>query len=239
MRVGVCGFCKSQKDIFGKMELLEVQKTFYKPPLTQTVERWRRMAPSEFEFTVKAWQVITHPASSPTYRKARITLGNKENYGFFQPKREVFSAFDRIASIAELLKAKIIVFQTPAAFKPSRTNIENLKDFFSSIRRDFTFVWESRGDWNPDTIKEICKELKLIDGTDPFRRTPVTGPLYFRLHGSPPGRRMYTYTYTNADLKRLHTFCRNDTYVLFNNVTMYQDALRFSTLTRKSGAAEI
>ncbi|MHC1610664.1 MAG: DUF72 domain-containing protein [Candidatus Methanospirareceae archaeon] len=35
-------------------------------------ERWRLRAPKEFEFTVKAWQLITHEPTSPTYRKARL-----------------------------------------------------------------------------------------------------------------------------------------------------------------------
>jgi Uncharacterized conserved protein len=53
--------------------------------------------------------------------------------------------------------------------------------------------------------------------------------VYFRLHGSPPGKRMYRYTYTEEDLKRLHEKCMDFSQicVLFNNYTMYEDALRF------------
>jgi uncharacterized protein YecE (DUF72 family) len=32
------------------------------------------MAPKEFEFTIKACQLITHDPKSPTYRKAGITI---------------------------------------------------------------------------------------------------------------------------------------------------------------------
>ncbi len=233
MNVGVCGFCKSQKEIFSQMKLLEVQKTFYNPPLEKTAKRWRRKAPSDFEFTVKAWQVITHPASSPTYRKVTTTLGKKEHYGFFQPEKEVFAAFEKTVSIARLLKSRIIVFQTPAMFKPRNKNIRNMKEFFQSVTKKFTYVWESRGLWNPDTLKEICTELNLIDGTDPFKRLPVTEPVYFRLHGSPPAKRMYTYTYTGKDLEHLYSLCKSNTYVLFNNITMFQDALRFKLLLSK------
>jgi uncharacterized protein YecE (DUF72 family) len=40
---------------------------------------------------------------------------------------------------------------------------------------------------------------------------------------------MYYYTYTEEDLKRLHEKCMgfSQAYVLFNNYTMYEDALRF------------
>ncbi len=49
--------------------------------------------------------------------------------------------------------------------------------------------------------------------------------------GSPPGKRMYRYTYTEDDLKELYEKCLNmnfsEVYVLFNNDTMYEDTLRF------------
>jgi len=232
IKPGICGFCKSQKEIFEKIRLLEVQKTFYNPPLEKTVEKWRKRAPEDFEFTVKAWQVITHPASSPTYKKLTRALKNKENCGFFQPTKEVFDAFDTIVTISRLLKARIIVFQTPARFKPTGENIRNMEEFFSSVNREFVYVWESRGDWNPTVIKGICEELNLVDGCDPFKRAPVTEQLYFRLHGSPPGKHMYSYTYTDEDLKRLYSFCGDKTYVLFNNITMYENALQFQKLIK-------
>lgn len=207
--------------------------------MVKTAEKWRREAPRDFEFTVKAWQLITHPASSPTYRKVKIS-GKKENYGFFKHTREVFEAYEMTVSIAMALKAAIIVFQTPPQFKEDKGNIQNMRNFFTSLSSEFLYVWESRGNWNPDTLKKLCEELNLIDGTDPFKRESVTERQYFRLHGSPPGKTMYSYTYTDEDLTNLHSFCRNDAYVLFNNVTMSEDALRFMTLSIwGSGAAEI
>ena len=45
--------------------LTEVQQTFYQPPRVQTLAAWRREAPREFEFSLKAWQLITpHAAQS-------------------------------------------------------------------------------------------------------------------------------------------------------------------------------
>ena len=230
IKVGVCGFCTSQQEIFEKYRLLEVQKTFYKPPREKTAQKWREKAPDTFEFTVKAWQIITHPASSPTYKRVSI-MGEKDNFGFFRPTKEVFNAFETTARIARILRARIIIFQTPAVFNPTHEHVENMKDFFSSIKKKFVYVWESRG-WLSDDVKDICEELHLIDGTDPFRRLPVTEQTYFRLHGSPPGKHMYSYAYTDADLEKILTFCKDDTYVLFNTMTMGEDALRFQTLLK-------
>src|SRR5689334_359445 len=73
VRIGVCGFCLPQSELFRRFKLLEVQQTFYWPPQLKTVERWRRTAPEDFEFTLKAFQAITHTHNYRTYRKARFS----------------------------------------------------------------------------------------------------------------------------------------------------------------------
>ncbi|HDD64840.1 MAG TPA: DUF72 domain-containing protein, partial [Firmicutes bacterium] len=91
MKVGCCGFPISQKKYFENFNLVEVQKTFYQIPEEETLIKWRKKAQKEFEFTLKAWQLITHPPSSPTYKRLKIELSDKEkkNYGFFKPTDEV------------------------------------------------------------------------------------------------------------------------------------------------------
>lgn len=93
--VGCCGFPASLEKYFQTLKLVEVQKTFYRPPMPSTATKWRESAPEEFEFTVKAWQLITHPPESPTYKKANLVIKNRENYGFFKPTKEVFEAWKK------------------------------------------------------------------------------------------------------------------------------------------------
>ncbi len=235
MKVGVCGFPKSKSAIFTNLDLVEVQATFYKPVRRSTAERWRRDAPADFEFTLKAWQLITHEPKSPTYRKAKLELSG-DRYGLFRPTEEVFEAWTVTDGIRKALNARIVVFQTPASFKETGSNISNMYDFFHSIdRNEIIMVWEPRGDWTRNTIMRICEELELIHCVDPFAAQPEsgTGFGYFRLHGSPPGKRMYRYTYTDTDLQFLYEHCRgySQVYVLFNNITMFDDALRFKRLS--------
>jgi len=221
------------KKYFEEFRLTEVQKTFYNPPKVETAEKWRMQAPPDFEFTVKAWQVITHPPSSPTYRKAGITM---KNCGFFKPTKEVFEGWEKTREIARALDAKIILFQTPASFKESEENVENMIEFFSSIEREFIFVWEPRG-WSEEKVKEVCERLDLVHCVDPFVAKPLYGDVvYLRLHGS-QGKKMYSYKYTSEDLQWLKKFCMSfdkDVYVLFNNVHMHDDALRFMEILQKS-----
>lgn len=66
LKIGCCGFGQARTRYYERFPVVEVQKTFYQPPLARTLDRWRAEAPSGFAFTLKAWQPITHPASSPT-----------------------------------------------------------------------------------------------------------------------------------------------------------------------------
>ena len=52
----------------------EINRTFYSLPQVSTTERWRREAVESFEFTLKAWQALTHPTSSPTWNDHRDGL---------------------------------------------------------------------------------------------------------------------------------------------------------------------
>lgn len=179
--VGCCGFPVSMKKYFQTFKLVEIQKTFYKPPKLSTAFKWRKASPKDFEFTVKAWQIITHPYESPTYKKVKLEYSS--NYGFFKPTKEVFEAWEYTYEIAKALNARIVVFQTPPSFKPEKNNISNLRNFFSSIS-GFKFVWEVRGEWKEKEIKTLCEELNLIHSVDPFVSKQLYGDIaYFRLHG--------------------------------------------------------
>jgi len=229
VKIGCCGFCQSQKEYFKNFSVIELQNTFYQPPLKlKTVERLRKTAPSDFEFTIKAWQLITHLPSSPTYRRLKEKIKNKENYGFFKPTKEVFKAFERILEIAYILKSKIILFQTPPNFKEEKENIKNMQEFFKKADKNFIYVWEERGSWSKSTIKRLCKELNLIHCTDPFKKLPCWGDFYyFRLHG----KTSYNYKYTEQELRMLLEFIKKKkSYVMFNNVHMKESALKFKEI---------
>lgn len=242
--MGCCGFSGSMKSYFEEFKVVEIQRTFYKIPRESTLEKWKIQAPEEFEFTIKATQLITHPSTSPTYKKANISVppSSQENYGFFRPTEDVFSAWKLNKRACDILNARICIFQTPKSFRPTDENLENMRTFFKRIERgNLTFGWEPRGkDWTEEIIKNLCKSLNLTHVTDPFKQLPIhiTGGIaYFRLHGSPPGKKMYSYKYTEKDftdlvekLKELENSFNNTKkiYVMFNNIYMRNDAKAFS-----------
>lgn len=232
-KIGCCGFVVAQQEYFRFFKLIEIQQTFYQLPRLQTAEKWRRTAPADFDFTLKAWQLITHEPSSPTYRRLGKKIGpaQKNRYGRFRPTMEVLEAWHQTAMFACALKAKIVLFQCPASFRPNRLNVNNMREFFSRIdRKDFSFAWEPRGEWPTDLILELCQDLQLIHCVDPFKNVAQYGDFhYFRLHGITG----YYYQYTDSDLRSLANWIKEKpSYVLFNNNFMKDDALRFLELRR-------
>ncbi|MEW6441014.1 MAG: DUF72 domain-containing protein [bacterium] len=231
--VGTCGFIGSQARTFRELEIVEVQVTFYQPPAPATAERWRRKAPEPFVFTLKAWQLVTHEAWSPTYRrlKEKLTAAALARTGGFRWNEVTRMAWQRTQEIAEILGAEAIVFQTPRSFTPTRESLGRMRRFFEGIdRKGRWVVFEPRGEaWRDDLMEKLIEDLDLIHGVDPFIRLPVgeTRPRYFRLSGRPAYT--YRYVYTDDDLRDLEGWLSPDrpNRVLFNNDAMAHDAGRF------------
>jgi uncharacterized protein YecE (DUF72 family) len=229
IRVGCCGFRSSRESYFSALDTVEVQHTFYQPPQVSTLRRWREEAPPGFEFTLKAWQLITHTSSSPTHKrlKRQLTDEEKEGAGSFRPSEIVREAWDSTRECAAALGARAVLFQCPASFKPSAENVANMRGFFRGAARDgLAFCWEPRGGWPRPLVEELCAELSLQHVVDPFKeRTATPRACYFRLHG----RRGWRYKYEEGELEELRSMLLRDatSYVFFNNVEMLDDARRF------------
>ncbi len=232
IKIGTCGF-RSRKEEYAEIfSCVEVQHTFYQPPQTKTLERWRTLMPDDFEFTLKAWQLITHEAKSPTYRRLRkkLTDVEKAEAGYFKPTEIVHEAWQTTLACAKALRAKTILLQCPASFKPYAENIENLNEFFSEIEREnFNLAWEPRGVWDDEVIKDICKQHNLWHAVDPLKRQTVTPEkCYYRLHGMTGFR----YQYEDGELEELVSLLPENklSYVFFNNISMTEDALKFQNI---------
>ncbi len=228
-KIGTCGFRLNKIEYAKLFSCVEIQQTFYQPPQIKTLERWREEMPNDFEFALKAWQIITHEAKSPTYRrlKRQLTETEKEESGAFKPTTIVREAWETTLDCARALKAKTVLFQCPASFKPYAENIENLEKFFSDIKRGkLNLAWEPRGDWNEKLVKDLCEKYDLWHAVDPFQKITVTPErCYFRLHGNTGWR----YKYEDDELEDLVSLLPKNkrAYVFFNNIYMTEDALKF------------
>jgi uncharacterized protein YecE (DUF72 family) len=233
IKVGLCGFTIGAARYFEQFPVVEVQQTFYEPPSTQTMMRWRAEAPPDFEFTMKAWQLITHRATSNTYRrlKTSLTPAQRAEAGAFQNSETVMRAWQKSVDCAKLLRATAILFQCPASFRPDDANIANLRTFFGKIVRPkrVCLLWEPRGAWPDALILDLCRELALTHVVDPFDRDTVTPELtYWRLHGI--GNHYHVYTDDELRTLRAKIARAAETYVMFNNIPRVRDAERFRAL---------
>ena len=232
VKIGTCGFRYTKEEYVKLLSCVEIQHTFYQPPQIKTLERWRQEVPEHFEFTLKAWQLITHESKSPTYKRLRKKLTETElaDAGSFKSTPIVKEALETTLACAAALKARTILFQCPASFKPTEENVENLHGFFLNVKRgNLNFCWEPRGAWPDNLVKALCEELKLWHVVDPLvKRTVTPNNCYFRLHGIGGWR----YKYEDGELEELASLlpARRLSYVFFNNNEMIDDAVRFSKI---------
>jgi len=241
LKIGCCGFPIEKNKYYREFSVIEINITFYQLPHIATAEKWRLAAEKqnqEFEFIIKAWQIITHPPGSFTYRRLKEKIGAKENYGFFKDTDEVSTAWQRTREFALKLGCKKILFQCPPSFIPDDQYLHNLYNFFDRIKKDgeyFEFILEVRNPkWDEKIIQKVCRELNLIHCVDPLYQTSHYGDYhYYRLHGLHIGNRLdYNYTFNDRELENVISKCdKKLNYVMFNNSTMYHDALRLKILS--------
>lgn len=203
----------------------------------KTCRRWRKQAADDFTFTLKAWQALTHPISSPTWRgnEADITKERRGEVGYLRPNPVVKEAWSETFERASALEAPVLVLQCPPSFDPTDENETNMRKLIASLDRNgVELAWEPRGDWleQPDRVARLCEDLGLVHSVDLMRRRPfyVGETAYVRLHGLNEDPYDYDYEYSreeledlNGRLEELNSSC-DEVYCLFNNFEKFENA---------------
>jgi uncharacterized protein YecE (DUF72 family) len=236
VRVGLCGFTMAMEDYALHFPVVEIQHTFYEPPSDDVMRRWLTLTPPSLEYTMKVWQLVTHSASSPTYRRMKRPIDPAREPGFFRASPAVEDGWRRSVQCAAVLAATAMLFQSPASFTPSPENVDRLRRFFERIERPpARLLWEPRG---PAWVRErtlavaLCRDLRLVHVVDPFVTTPEPGmPVYWRLHGISGPR----HSYSEAELGQLRDMVATvesavPAYVMFNNLPRVANAKAFLRL---------
>jgi len=256
IKVGTCGYGYYQPENGWKekyesklqayseaFETVEINRTFYKLPMVKTAVKWRDNAFKNFVFNFKAWQALTHPTSSPTWRnkKDKLSESQKENFGYLRPNKEIIEAWKKTREIGIALEADVCIIQTPGSFTSSEKNEEYMRKLLENIdRKDLNIAWEPRGDWKdkPNKVKKICDDLNLIHVVDLLRREPTSNhPIaYIRLHGLNPNQYNYDYDYSENELQQLAeklealSQAHDKIYCMFNNYEMFKNAKRLKKI---------
>src|SRR5687767_6446452 len=217
--------------------VVEVQNTFYEPPRDEVLRRWIAVTPTSLEYTMKVWQLVTHAATSPTYRRMKNALPAGAEPGFFRDSTAVEQGWQRSVQCAHVLGATALLFQCPASLTPEAENVSRMRRSFERIERPrgARLLWEPRGSaWVKQRALALalCRDLGLVHVVDPFVTPPQPGAaVYWRLHGIGGPR----HSYSDGELRRLWQLLRGvhsaePAYVLFNNLPRVGDAKRFARL---------
>ncbi len=244
--IGTCGFPSSRKKVFRLLDAVEIQSSFYNPLSENQLIGIKKDKPDSVELTLKAWSVITHPSSSPVWRKLKAPPpGRKENYGWLRPTKENLEALDAVLEQARRIEARVVVFQTPASMPLTEKGKGWIEEFFrkalEASGETTCLAWEPRGQWflAHDFLEKLVN-MGIVIVSDYLRKgiPPLSEISYTRLHGlGGRGEVNYKYKYNLQDLERLlQTIERvfdsgvTKAYVMFNNVYMLDDALEFKKL---------
>jgi uncharacterized protein YecE (DUF72 family) len=192
---------------------------------------------TRFEFTLKAFQGITHPADSPTWRRNPRALQNVKpgQVGLLRLTDFTRKSWNETVEVAKALNARVVVVQMPPSFEGNEANLQRISDFFGTVETGIIPAVEFRHETWTDKLEEVRDLMRGYNGivvTDPLKmKVPNQVMQYHRLHGI-DGFTNYRHRYSDGELKQLmRKLGSTETYVLFNNFAMREDAERFSKLT--------
>ena len=209
-------------------DTIEINSSFYAPPRPEVAASWARKVSnnSNFRFTAKAWQRLTHGARE----EAGATLSEDCD--------TVRASMEPLAN-AGVLGALLIQF--PWKFRHSPENLEHLNNLFHYMK-DFPLALEVRhGGWDREPFYNFLREndvafcnidQPLIGNSMKPGEVLTAGLGYFRFHGrnytnwfkEGAGRdARYDYLYTREEIRQLSDRIRKvqenaeEIYVITNN----------------------
>lgn len=136
-----------------KLPAVEINNTFYRMPTASVLENWAGQVPSEFRFSIKASQKITH-------QKRLKDAGDETVY---------------LLKTAKSMKEKlgVILFQLPPYL---RKELSRLEDFLKLLGDDVRAAFEFRHEtWFADEVYDLLKKYNCalcISETDDEAETP-------------------------------------------------------------------
>ncbi|MBI5489235.1 MAG: DUF72 domain-containing protein [Deltaproteobacteria bacterium] len=237
LRIGCIDFPIPPSRYFRKWDLVEIEQTLVRAPGDGTVKRWLRESEEGFEFVVAVSPLVTYGPGSQHFRYQPAPAKSQwRKYAPFAATKEVGAAFEESLALSKELKAKLLVFQTPADLIPDKTLLRAMTHFFTKTdRQKRRWVWEPKGGWDLKEAVAFAKDMDLTLCVDPLAQLPPD-PAFAYCHL--PGPAGFRSRYEEEALLRLRDICRGypDTYCLFGNIDMHNDATRFHQLVQAERA---
>lgn len=152
---------------FEALDYLELSALFGGPLKPGALAKWAQIAEAGTLGLVAPW-VLTQ-RTSPTTAKSwdhDATVGDFRDSG---PGRV---ALAQLRAAVDQVKARHVVFRSPALFAPSSANRDRLTHFFSEVATEEALgvprVWIPDGLWEPRTAVKFATELGITCAVDPL-----------------------------------------------------------------------
>ncbi len=198
---------KAYSEIFN---FVEVNYTFYNYPDIRLVEKWRKTVPSEFTFSVRCHQELTHKIGLKPIDDAYMVLGQMVTY-------------------CMILNSPFLVLETPASYILNSQNIALAKDFFSSIKlKGVRLVWEIRAPVTEQAL-DLMNNFNIVNSVDISKNKPKwTDVGYTRIFGKGKSN---IWQFTDEELQEIDKNASGSTAKVvamsYHGLRMNTDALRF------------
>jgi uncharacterized protein YecE (DUF72 family) len=177
IKVGCAGYPVARERYWRSLSFVETD-TGKGLPRLETAAAWRRDIPEGGEAALQALRLITHGPQDTGFPPCgrKIPKSRQPFCGAFRDGLEVHEAWMATKAAAEMLGAKIVVFETPYSFQPGADRLRDLYRFFKGAARGrMTFVWHPRGVQWESIADKVSAELGLIRAFDPLRQSPPRG----------------------------------------------------------------
>lgn len=205
--------------------IVELNFTYYKQPVSIGMERMLKSVPDGFTFVVKAHESMTH----------KIRGGDSS---FIRDEGAFETFLNGVAPLAESGRLKCVLAQFPMKLQRNRDTVDHLK-WFADQLKTVRLVMEFRNrSWVSQSTFDLLKGLGVgycvVDEPDlpdlvPFTPVFTANPAYFRFHGrnlrwfNDSAAQRYNYLYSESELRSvLEPITRissvaDETLIFFNN----------------------
>ncbi len=235
LKIGCAGFPIGRGRYWRTLAFTEA-RTGEVMPRPGTLAEWRADAPPEAEFAVQAYRLITHGRADRGFPPAgkKLPASRQSLCGGFRDCLEVHEAWMSTKHAAETLKARAVVFETPASFQPGPDRLRDMYRFFKVLARGpFAFVWHPRGAaWDAPLVDRVCSELGLIRAFDPLKERPPERGAFRYLR--PQGPRMGGLSVDNMSTIR-EAAAGKPSYLVFSHRDGFRDAERLLGAAARPG----
>jgi uncharacterized protein YecE (DUF72 family) len=167
-----------------RFNTVEVNSTFYRPPVPGAVHNWAQKTPKDFEFTIKLWQKFTHPEmfQRKTGQDAVVTRADVDLF------RKGLEPLEKAGKLGSLL------VQFPPRFHYGEENLARLNATLQAFR-DYPLAvelrhrsWTDHGAETGKILADHSASLVYIDEPKFFFSIhqdfkPVGPIFYLRMHG--------------------------------------------------------